>query len=115
MKKNCPKNFSVEVSVDEFLAVFRYPNKEVEGDWTFNESDYSREVNAVIRFMANRLKLKGLGGAERRYPSDTLQQGEGNRRRRRVRQIQLSHSQTRHGNRRKVRRSWSQELPQNEG
>ena len=76
MKKNCPKNFSVEVSVDEFLAVFRYPNKEVEGDWIFNESDYSREVNVVIRFMANRLKLKGLGGLKDATPAIRYNKGK---------------------------------------
>ena len=69
MRKNSSKNFSVEVSVDEFLAVFKYPDKEVNGDWTFNESEYRREVNAVIQFMANRLKLKGLGGLKDATPA----------------------------------------------
>ena len=60
MEKNSSKNSSVEVSVDEFLAVFRYPNKEVEGDLAFNESEYSREVNAVIQLMRTASSSKGL-------------------------------------------------------
>lgn len=69
MKKTLAKNFTaVEVSVDEFTAVFKCLDKEALGKWTMDTALYVLEVERFISSLSKGLRLELMGGLERSTP-----------------------------------------------